>query len=255
MSLINFYPGFKMNLMEQSISKGKLYLIPNTLGDSAVETVIPAYNLQIINEINHYIVENIRTARRFLSKCGIRTKIDDLVFFVLDQHTKVEEYGRFLTPLHEGKPLGIISEAGCPAVADPGSEIVKMAHEMNIEVIPLVGPNSVILALMASGFNGQSFSFNGYLPVKPDERIARLKKDEQRSRNENQTQIYIETPYRNMQLLESFISSLHPETKICIAADLTLETREIKTRKIKEWKNQRPALHKRPVIFLLHAGK
>ena len=232
--------------------KGKLYLVPNILGDSSTSNSIPVFNLEIINSINFYIVENIRTARRFLSKCNISTKIDDLKFFVLNQHTNPNEIGEFLKPVYSGEHIGIISEAGCPAVADPGSEIVRMAHEQDIEVIPLVGPSSIILALMASGFNGQSFSFNGYLPVKQDERNMKLKKDENRSRNENQTQIYIETPYRNMHLFESMINTLNPDTRLCIAADLTLETEFVKTKTIKQWKTIRPELNKRPAIFLFH---
>jgi 16S rRNA (cytidine1402-2'-O)-methyltransferase len=233
--------------------KGKLYLIPNTLGDSPINNVIPAYNSEIINSIQYYIVENVRTARRFLSKCKITTKIDDLHFDVLNQHTTPEEYGQFLKPVLEGNHVGIISEAGCPAVADPGSEIVKKAHELEIEVIPLVGPSSIILALMASGFNGQSFSFNGYLPIKPEELATKIKKDEQRSRNEHQTQIYIETPYRNMHLINTLLLTLNPETRLCIAADITFETEFIKTKTIKQWKNKIPELNKRPSIFLFLA--
>jgi 16S rRNA (cytidine1402-2'-O)-methyltransferase len=233
--------------------KGKLFLIPNTLGDSPVGNVIPVYNLELINSIHSYIVEDVRNARRFLSKCKIATKIDDLQFFVLNQHTSPQEYGQFLKPLHEGQHIGIISEAGCPAIADPGSEIVRLAHDNDIEVVPLVGPSSIVLALMASGFNGQSFSFNGYLPIKQDERVAKLKKDELRSRNEDQTQIYIETPYRNMHLFDSFLEALNPGTRLCIAADLSLESEFIKTMTIKQWKTRRPGLNKRPSIFLFHS--
>jgi 16S rRNA (cytidine1402-2'-O)-methyltransferase len=233
--------------------KGKLYLIPNTLGDSPVNQVIPVYNSELINSIKFYIVENVRTARRFLSKCKIASKIGDLQFFVLNQHTTVEEYSQFLKPAIEGNHLGIISEAGCPAVADPGSEIVRMAHEREIEVVPLVGPTSIILALMASGFNGQSFSFNGYLPIKSEERINKIKKDELRSRVEHQTQIYIETPYRNMHLFNSFISALNPETKLCLAVDITLESEFIKAKSIKQWKNHKIDINKRPTIFLFLA--
>jgi 16S rRNA (cytidine1402-2'-O)-methyltransferase len=233
--------------------KGKLFLIPNTLGDSPIGNVIPAFNSEIINSIQFYIVEDVRTARRFLAKCKIKTKIDELQFFILNQHTKPQEFSQFLKPIHDGNHIGIISEAGCPAVADPGSEIVKMAHDNDIEVVPLVGPSSIILALMASGFNGQSFSFNGYLPIKQDERVAKLKKDEIRSRNENQTQIYIETPYRNSHLFDSLIEALNHGIKLCIAADISLETEFIKTKLIKQWKLQKPDLNKRPAIFLFHA--
>jgi 16S rRNA (cytidine1402-2'-O)-methyltransferase len=235
--------------------KGKLFLVPNTLGDSPVEKVIPAYNLELINTIRFYIVENVRTARRFLSKCHIQTKIDDLQFFTLNQHTTAEEYREYLAPALQGNDTGIISEAGCPAVADPGSEIVKMAHQLDIEVIPLVGPSSIVMALMASGFNGQSFSFNGYLPIKPEERTKQLKKDEQRSRTEHQSQIYIETPYRNKQLFESLINVLNPDTRLCIAIDISLETETIITRAIKNWKSMKIDLNKRPAIFLIHASQ
>lgn len=233
--------------------KGKLYLIPNTLGESSIERVIPAFNSELINHIQYYIVENIRTARRFLAKSGITIKIDDLVFFELNKHTPVEQFSSFLKPIAEGHDIGIISEAGVPAVADPGADIVKLAHEAQIDIIPLVGPASILLALMASGFNGQSFAFNGYLPVKGPERAEQIKKDEQRSKREGQTQIYIEAPYRNMQLLESMIKHLNPTTRLCIASDLTLENEYIKTKMVKDWKKKQPVLHKRPTIFLFLA--
>jgi 16S rRNA (cytidine1402-2'-O)-methyltransferase len=234
--------------------KGKLYLIPNTLGDSPVQNVIPVFNIGIINEISHYIVEDVRTARRFLSKCKISIKIDEIQFYLLNQHTSPNEFLSYLKPLLQGLNVGIISEAGCPAVADPGSEIVKMAHEADIDVVPLVGPSSILLALMASGFNGQSFSFNGYLPVKPVERTACLKRDELRSKSENQTQIYIETPYRNMQLFDSCLAALNPETWLCIAVNISLENEWIKTKKIKHWKKFKPDLGKKPAIFLILAS-
>ncbi len=230
--------------------KGKLYLIPNTLGDSDLNNVLPPFNIEIINTINHYIVEDVRTARRFLSKCGIKTKIDDLQFYLLNKHNPSEEIHDFLAPIMQGNAVGIISEAGCPAVADPGAEIVRLAHEADIEIVPLVGPSSILLALMASGFNGQRFAFNGYLPVKDQERTPQLKKDEQRSRTEGQTQIYIETPYRNMQLLKAMVDCLNPGTMLCIATDLSLETEQIKTKTIKDWKSSKIDINKRPSIFL-----
>jgi len=233
--------------------KGKLYLIPNTLGDSSLNHILPTFNLEIINNINHYIVEDLRTARRFLSKCGIKTRIDDLQFYLLNKHTPVEEINSFLAPLKEGQDIGVISEAGCPAVADPGAEVVRLAHEADIDIVPLVGPSSILLALMASGFNGQSFAFNGYLPVKDQERTPKLKKDELRSKNEGQTQIYIETPYRNQQLLAAMLDCLNPGTKLCIATDLSLESEQVKTRSIKEWKNVKIDINKKPTIFLFQA--
>jgi 16S rRNA (cytidine1402-2'-O)-methyltransferase len=234
--------------------KGKLFLIPSTLGDSEISSVIPVFNLEIINSIYYYIVENVRTARRFLSKSKINTRIDDLHFSVLNQHTGIEEFSLYLQPALQGNHIGIISEAGCPAVADPGAEIVKIAHQQNIDVVPLVGPSSIILSLMASGLNGQSFSFNGYLPVKPDDRANRIRKDEQRSRIENQTQIYIETPYRNQHLFEAFLSLLNAETKLCIAVDLNSGSEYIKTKSVRQWKGIQPDLNKRPAIFLFHAS-
>jgi 16S rRNA (cytidine1402-2'-O)-methyltransferase len=233
--------------------KGKLYLIPNTLGDSQLNRILPPYNIEIINSINHYIVEDIRTARRFLSKCGIKTKIDDLQFFLLNKHTPIEEISSFILPLNNGLSIGIISEAGCPAVADPGSEVVKLAHDANIEIVPLIGPSSILLALMASGFNGQRFAFNGYLPVKEEDKIQQLKKDESRSKTEGLTQIYIETPYRNMQLFKTMINCLNPNTRLCIATDLSLEEEKIRTKSIKNWKNTSIDINKRPSIFLFLA--
>lgn len=232
---------------------GKIYLIPNTLGDSSIERVIPSFNSKLINEINYYIVENIRTARRFLSKSGIKTKIDDLTFFELNKHTNPEALESYFAPIQKGESIGIISEAGLPAIADPGAEIVKIAQNKNIEVVPLVGPSSILMALMASGFNGQSFAFNGYLPIKQPARTNKIKQDELRSKKEGQTQIYIEAPYRNMQLLDSFIKTLNSNTKLCIAVDLSLDSEYIKTKSIKQWKNQKVDLHKRPAIFMILA--
>lgn len=233
--------------------KGKLYLIPNTLGDSPIERVLPQYNSELINKIDHYIVENIRTARRFLSKSGIKTKIDNLEFFELNKHTQPEDIHSFLSPLNNGIDMGVISEAGVPAVADPGAEIVRIAHESGIKVVPLVGPSSILMALMASGFNGQSFAFNGYLPVKPPERVKQIKNDELKSKKEGQTQIYIEAPYRNMQLFDSFIKTLNPGTKLCIAVDISLESENIITNTVKSWKKNKVEIHKRPAIFIVQA--
>ncbi len=233
--------------------KGKLYLIPTTIGESEIDNVIPQFNSNLLNQINYFIVENVRSARRFLSKSQIKTKIDDLVFFELNKHTPPEELASFIKPVLNGESIGLISEAGCPAVADPGADIVALAHHSNIEIVPLVGPSSILLALMASGFNGQSFAFNGYLPIKAPARAAKLKKDEQRSKIEGQTQIYIEAPYRNMQLLETIVSTLNPNTRLCIAADLTLDSQYVVTRLVRKWKEVKPALHKRPTIFLFQA--
>jgi len=230
----------------------KVYLIPTTLGDSPVENVIPQYVTDIINSTDHYIVENIKTARRYLIKAGIKTKIDDLTFFELNKHTSPTEFASFLNPVKENKNVGIISEAGTPGVADPGADIVDIAHQKNISVVPLVGPSSILLSVMASGLNGQSFAFVGYLPIKKHERVKRIKELEWKSHTENQTQLFIETPYRNNHLIDDLLATCGSETKLCIAADITLESEFIKTKTIKEWKKGIPNLHKRPTIFLIH---
>lgn len=230
----------------------KIYLIPTTLGDSPVENVIPKYVVDIINDTQHYIVENIKTARRYLIKAGIKTKIDDLTFYELNKHSPPEEYHSYLNPIKDNKNIGVISEAGTPGVADPGADIVEIAHRKNIPVVPLVGPSSILLSVMASGLNGQNFAFLGYLPIKRPERSKRLKELERRSQIENQTQLFIEAPYRNNQMLGDIVSICSPDTKLCIATDITLETEFIKTKSIKDWKKDLPNLHKRPTIFLIH---
>ena len=197
-------------------------------------------------------MENIRTTRRFLKKINREINIDEITFFELNQHTKPEEISRFLQPLKAGNEMGIISEAGCPAIADPGADVVALAQTQNFNVVPLVGPSSILLSLMASGFNGQSFAFLGYLPVQQGERIKALKKMENRIYSEHQTQIFIETPYRNMKMLEDIIATCQPDTKLCIAADITLKTEFIKTKTVSAWKKQMPDLNKRPTIFLIY---
>ncbi|MGC9375369.1 MAG: SAM-dependent methyltransferase [Bacteroidales bacterium] len=230
----------------------KIYLIPTTLGDSPVENVIPQYVVDIMNQTNYYIVENIKTARRYLIKAGINTKIDDLTFYELNKHTSPENYISYLNPINKNQNIGIISEAGTPGVADPGAAIVSIAHRKNIPVVPLVGPSSILLSIMASGLNGQNFAFNGYLPIKKHERTKTIKELERKSKQENQTQIFIETPYRNQHLLNDLFSTCQPETLLCIAADITLSSEFIQTKKIKDWKKGFPDLKKRPTIFLLH---
>ncbi len=228
---------------------GTLYLIPTTLGESDLTSVLPENNTVICNKIRHFIVEDIRTARRFLRKMNASFPIDECVFFILNQHTKAQEASTFLQALEKGFDMGILSEAGCPAIADPGADIVQLAQEKNYTVVPLVGPSSIILALMASGFNGQSFAFVGYLPIEGNERIKALKKLENKALLENQTQLFIETPYRNMKMLEDILKTCQPNTKLCIAADITLTSEFIKTKKIIDWKKSLPDLAKRPCIF------
>jgi 16S rRNA (cytidine1402-2'-O)-methyltransferase len=229
-----------------------LYLIPTSLGETSFDKILPAHNNLIINDLKYFIVEDIRTARRFLKKSNPQIIIDDLTFFQLNQHTSPEEISTFLAPLNQGYDLGVISEAGCPAIADPGAEVVAIAQKNGYKVVPLVGPSSILLALMASGFNGQSFAFVGYLPIQSNERSKMLKKLENRVYNENQSQIFIETPYRNMKMLEEIFSTCQANTKLCIAADITLETEFIQTKTIQTWKKLIPDLNKRPCIFILY---
>ncbi|MDA3778981.1 MAG: SAM-dependent methyltransferase [Bacteroidales bacterium] len=232
--------------------KAKIYLIPTTLGNSSITSVIPQEVINIVNTTDYYIVENVKTVRRYLIKLGIEKKIDDLTFFTLNKHTSQQDYESFLNPISENKNIGIISEAGTPGVADPGAEIVKLAHSKNIEVVPLVGPSSILLSVMASGLNGQNFAFVGYLPIKNPIRSKKIKELEKRSKIEDQTQLFIETPYRNNNLLKDLINTCNTETMLCIATDITLETEYIKTKSIKDWKDNLPNIHKRPTIFLIH---
>lgn len=229
-----------------------LYLIPVTLGETEIPKVLPSYNREIIVSIRHFIVENVRTARRFLKQADPETDIDSLTFYTLNKRTSVAELSGFLKPVEDGYSVGIISEAGCPAVADPGADVVAIAQKKNIPVVPLVGPSSILLALMASGFNGQSFAFHGYLPINAGERIKTLKTLEQRIYSENQTQLFIETPYRNGKLLEDILKTCKPTTRLCIAADITLSSEFIKTKSVGEWKKQVPELSKRPCIFAIY---
>jgi 16S rRNA (cytidine1402-2'-O)-methyltransferase len=229
----------------------QLILIPATLGKTSVSKVLPSYNRELISSIKYFIVEDIRSARRFLKQIDPDIHPDTLIFYTLNKHTSKEELSGFLHPLGEGHSVGIISEAGCPAVADPGGELVFLAQQKNIPVVPLVGPSSILLALMASGFNGQNFAFEGYLPVNSDLRIRTLKRLEQRLNAENQTQIFIETPYRNNKLLEDILKTCKPATYLCIAVDITLDAEWIKTKSIEEWKKKIPELSKRLCIFAL----
>ena len=231
----------------------KLYLIPNTLGDSEINRVLPTYDIDVIRRIKHFIVEDVRTTRRFLKKVDLGIDIDDLRFYTLNKHTTPEQIATYLAPMKEGNDMGIISEAGCPAIADPGAEIVRIAQEKGYDVVPLVGPSSILLGLMASGFNGQSFAFVGYLPIKDGERSQRIKQLEKRAHTERQSQIFIETPYRNQKMLNDILSICQPSTKLCVACDITLQTEYIRTKSVAEWrKTQQPDLSKRPCIFILY---
>ena len=229
-----------------------LYLLPVTLGDTPVEQVLPAYNKEIILGIKHFIVEDVRSARRFLKKVEASINIDELTFYPLNKHTSPDDLSGYLKPLQEGHSMGVISEAGCPAVADPGADVVAMAQRKNLKVVPLVGPSSIILSVMGSGFNGQSFAFHGYLPIEAADRIKRLKELEGRIYSENQTQLFIETPYRNNKMMEYIVKTCRPQTKLCIAANITCEGEYIHTKTIREWKGHLPDLTKVPCIFLIY---
>ena len=229
-----------------------MYLLPVTLGDTAIGRVLPAYNTDIIRGIRHFIVEDVRSARRFLKKVDASIDIDSLTFYPLNKHTAPEAIAGYLRPLEAGEAMGVISEAGCPAVADPGADVVAIAQRKGLKVVPLVGPSSILLSVMASGFNGQSFAFHGYLPIDQGERTRRLKELEQRIYAEHQTQLFIETPYRNNKLMEEILRTCRPQTKLCIAANLTCEGEYIRTKTVREWKGHLPDLTKTPCIFLLY---
>lgn len=232
--------------------KPSLYLIPVTLGETSIERVLPAYNKNVIITIKYFIVENVRSARRFLKKVDTTINIDDLTFYELNKHTDNKLIDNYLDPISKGFDIGIISEAGCPAIADPGSDIVAIAQKRNYNVIPLIGPSSILLSLMASGFNGQSFAFHGYLPIDSNERLRKIKQMEQRILHEHQTQIFIETPYRNIKLVEDLIKNCSPSSQLCIAMNITCEDEFIKTKSLKDWKKKLPDMAKQLCIFLLY---
>lgn len=235
-------------------TKGKLYLIPNTLGESSLEDVIPQGNINKILNIKHFIVEDLRNARRFLSKAGWRGRIEELEFFELNEHSKAQDILKHLEKAEQNTDIGLLSDAGTPCVADPGADIVALAHSKGIQVIPLVGPSSILLALMASGFNGQNFTFLGYLPRERGNRERSIKDLEKKIFRLHQTQIFIETPYRNNQMLESLVKSCSSSTRICVATDLSLETETIISQTAEEWKKMYTNIdiHKRNTIFLMY---
>lgn len=229
-----------------------LYLLPVTLGDTAIESVLPPYNKEVILAIKHFIVEDVRSARRFLKRVDREIDIDALTFYPLNKHTSAEDISGYLKPLIGGTSMGVLSEAGCPAVADPGADVVAIAQRKNLKVVPLVGPSSIILSVMGAGFNGQSFAFHGYLPIEATERGKKLKMLEQRVYAESQTQLFIETPYRNNKMVDDILQNCRPQTKLCIAADITCQGEYIKTKTVQEWRGKVPDLSKIPCIFLLY---
>ena len=233
------------------MQKGNLYLIPSSLGNNDLHLTLPAPVFEVINEIDYYIVENIKTSAAFLKQTGIKKKLQELDFKILNVDTKDNELYDYLNPVIEGKNIGIISEAGCPCIADPGAKIVSLAHEKGIKVVPLTGPSSIILALMASGLNGQSFSFNGYLPIDKKERKQKLLYLEREVFSKEITQIFIEAPHRNDKLVSDITETCKPNIKLCIAVNLTMPEESIKTKSVKDWKDNQPNIGKNPAIFLL----
>ena len=231
---------------------GKLYLIPTTLGECNPDDVLPQTIKRAVDFINFYIVENEKTARKFIKSINPDKVQSSLALSILNKHTEVADFNKMIQPCLEGINIGLMSEAGCPGVADPGAAIVKIAHEKGIQVIPLVGPSSILLAMMGSGMNGQSFAFNGYLPIDKSDKKTALKNFEKVSQDKNQSQIFIETPYRNNKLVEDILATLQPNTHLCIATDITLPTEYIKTQRVADWKKTKIDLHNRPTIFIIH---
>jgi 16S rRNA (cytidine1402-2'-O)-methyltransferase len=228
-----------------------LYLIPVTLGETAHERVLPPYNREVLLSLKHFIVEDVRTARRFLKKVEPSVVIDELSFTELNEHTLPADVAGMLAPMAAGESVGVMSEAGCPAIADPGADVVAIAQRRGYRVVPLVGPSAILMALMASGFNGQSFAFHGYLPVDASRRAASVKAYEARAYSEDETQIFIETPYRNHRLLEDFVRVCRPSTRLCVACNITCEDEFICTRPVREWAKDVPDMKKKPAVFLM----
>ena len=231
--------------------KGKLYLIPTRLGDDVPLEVLPISIKKVLEQLNHYIVENEKPARRFIKKVSPSKSQSSLVIHTVNKYTDVNEIPGYLSPCLNGISVGLLSDAGCPGIADPGAEIVKLAHEKEIQVIPLVGPSSILLAMMSSGMNGQNFSFNGYLPIDKNERKKAIKNLEKLSLEKNQAQIFIETPYRNDKMMSDLVSYLNVNTRLCVACDITTTSEYIATKTIEDWKMETVELHKKPAIFII----
>jgi 16S rRNA (cytidine1402-2'-O)-methyltransferase len=233
-------------------NNGKLYLIPTTLGESDPADVLPQTVKRTIDFIDDYIVENEKTARKFVKSIAPEKVQANLRISLLNKHTEISEHNAMIAPCLSGMNVGLMSEAGCPGVADPGAVIVKIAHEKGIQVVPLVGPSSILMAMMASGMNGQNFAFTGYLPIDKSDKKSALKNLEKLSQDRNQSQIFIETPYRNNKLFEDMLQVLQPNTHLCVATDITLPTEFIKTMRVADWKGSKTDLHNRPTIFIIH---
>ncbi|MBS7334021.1 MAG: SAM-dependent methyltransferase [Weeksellaceae bacterium] len=235
------------------MTTAKVYLIPSLLGESTYNRVLPEFNLEVIRSINTFVVENEKSARKFIKQVCPEKVQADLDLYILDKDTDAQELFELVKLLDQGKTIGIISEAGLPAVADPGAQLVKVAQDKKIQVVPLVGPSSILMALMASGMNGQNFAFHGYLPIDKNERKKRLGQLEAESSKTGIAQIFMETPYRNNQMIDDLTKILRADTKICVACDITLETEDIRTRSIKDWKKEDYDFHKRPAIYVMQA--
>lgn len=238
--------------MVPNSDKGALYLIPTTLGDIGPLEVLPLSIKRTVESIDYYIAENEKAARAFIKRLSPGKSQNKLNIQLINKYTNVMELPSYLNPCMQGHDVGVLSDAGCPGVADPGADVVKIAHEKDIQVVPLVGPSSILLALMASGMNGQGFAFNGYLPIESQERSLEIKKLERRSKELNQTQIFIETPYRNDKLLKALVQTLNKNTLLCVACDLTLTTEFVKTQPVSFWSHYDIDLHKRPCVFLIY---
>jgi 16S rRNA (cytidine1402-2'-O)-methyltransferase len=232
---------------------GKLFLIPTVIADDTQQVVIPVSVIEALKKTNHFLAEDVRTSRRYLSSLKVYESIEPLDFKVLNKNTREQELKELFAPLLEGKNLGILSESGCPGVADPGALAAKYAHQQGIQVVPLTGPSSILLALMASGLNGQKFAFHGYLPIDSKESQEAIKELEKESRTKKQTQIFIETPYRNNPITANLLKALHEDTMLCIAIDVTGKDESILTKSIKEWRKRQPELPKSPAVFLFLA--
>ena len=235
------------------VKQGRLYLIPGPIGQGNPTDVLSEDTLKQIRLIRYFIVENQKNAIRMLVGCGMKDVLDECEFGLLNEHTKPEEFGFLMEPVYKGRDAGIITDAGCPGIADPGAELVALAHIRQIEVVPLIGPTSIILAIMGSGLNGQTFAFQGYLPVRPGDRIRKIRDLEKRSSQNRETQIFIEAPYRNRQLMDDLVANLRPDTRLCIASNLTQPVQILKTALVSHWSTNPPEIHKKPTVFLFLA--
>ncbi len=234
------------------MDKGTLYLLPTVLNDDPVENSLPASNIRCILRLRHFVVEEIKTSRRFLRETGVTGDFNDFHFLLFNEHSDKKHLEQYIEPLLQGHDMGILSEAGFPCIADPGSEIVRLAHRHKIKVVPLSGPSSIFLALMASGFNGQNFIFHGYLPIEKTARTKKIEEMENAVYSKDQTQIFIEAPYRNLQLFHAIVTTCQTAIILCTATDLTTEKESIQVKTVKEWKNDIPDINKKPTVFLLY---